>query len=324
MIYPPLSDGMESASGLDVYTYEELESITKGFSTENFIRDTQFGKVFRGKIQHGLGTQEVTVKIWEDCKISVHNRKPQESRLRDEIKLLTNSGVNWLPNLVKLIGYCCENGRLGVVYQLQPLDTVENLLIQDDFKWIARIKVALGFAHTLEVLHGQELLLRNVDGNHIMVDKAFNPILFDFSMLVGGVFGGIPQKEYFWGRRAYVDPYICKIGDWLDKTDVFCYGVLLLGLISKRVYDLNERERLGDDIIVHLWAKRRYKKRKCKSLVHNSLKNDPFFDVRDGVEITKLAMRCVRDDPKQRPTMSEVVCCLQELFVFLRSHTRHP
>ncbi|KAL7211148.1 hypothetical protein ACSBR2_014100 [Camellia fascicularis] len=224
---------MESASGLDVYTYEELESITNGFSTENFIRDTQFGKVFRGKIQNGLGTQEVTVKIWEDCKISVHNRKPQESHLRDEIKLLTNSGVNWLPNLVKLIGYCCENRRLGVVYQLQPLDTVENLLIQDDFKWIARIKVALGFAHTLEVLHGRELLLRNVDGNHIMVDKAFNPILFDFSMLVGGVFGGIPQKEYFWGRRAYVDPYICKIGrssKCLLHLFLFCTQKTAVGL----------------------------------------------------------------------------------------------
>ncbi|KAL7256507.1 hypothetical protein ACSBR1_010439 [Camellia fascicularis] len=182
---------MESASGLDVYTYEELESITKGFSTKNFIRDTQFGKVFRGKIQHGLGTQEVTIKIWEDC-------------------------VNWLPNFVKLIGYCCENGQLGVVYQLQPLDTVENLLIQDDFKWIAQIKVALGFAHTLEVLHGRELLLRNVDGNHIMVDKAFNPILSNFNMLVGGVFGGIPPKEYFWGRCAHVDPYICKSSKYQD------------------------------------------------------------------------------------------------------------
>ena len=41
----------------------------------------------------------------------------------------------------------------------------------DNFKWMARIKVALGFACFLESLHGQGLWIRNIDGVHIMVDK---------------------------------------------------------------------------------------------------------------------------------------------------------
>ncbi|KAH7839918.1 hypothetical protein Vadar_010334 [Vaccinium darrowii] len=55
----------ESATALVEYNYEALASITGGFSEENFIGDTLFGEVFRGKIQQaGLETQEVVVKIW--------------------------------------------------------------------------------------------------------------------------------------------------------------------------------------------------------------------------------------------------------------------
>lgn len=56
-----------------------------------------------------------------------------------------------------------------------------------------------------------------------------------------------------------------------------------------------------------------------KSHVDKSLKSDQYFDAGDGVEITKLAMRCVEDNPERRPRMKEVVCCLRELNVVKKS-----
>lgn len=44
-------------------------------------------------------------------------------------------------------------------------------MFPDDFRWLGRIKVALEFACLIECLHGEELLLRNTDAAHLMVDQ---------------------------------------------------------------------------------------------------------------------------------------------------------
>ncbi|KAI8539558.1 hypothetical protein RHMOL_Rhmol09G0192500 [Rhododendron molle] len=278
---------MESATDLVEYNYEELTSITRGFSEENFIGNTLYGKVFRGKIQQDSETQEVVVKIW----------------------------VNY------------------------------------DFTWPARIKVALEFACLLECLH--ELLHHSIGAAHLMIDQAFSPRLFDFPMLVGGGFGEIRSREYDLGSHGYSDPLIGLTGAWSYKSDVFSYGVVLLGLIAKRVFDLKKAKDLGELNAVYIWAWMEYgepnKKPQCryfkgtdtdtgkprsklwgmfkkqkesqsnKSLVDRSLESDEYFDVGDGVEITKLAIRCVDYYPEERPMMKEIVRCLRELNVVKKS-----
>lgn len=330
---------MEPVSDLVAYTYESLESFTKGFSPQNYIGDTQYGKLYRGQIQKGLETLGVIVKIWGNEFTSfATTAEHQLSRWQNEIKLMTESDVRSHPNVAKLIGFCSENGRLGVVYELQPVDSLWSLIRKDDFKWIARIKVALGFARLLESLHDQGLWLHNISSAHLMVEQNFNPRLVDFSMLVGGVFGET-HHDYEVGSAGHVDPRSPGGGYWSDRTDVFAFGIVLLGVIAKKVYDINERTYLGSFCVVYAWAwvayaKRTshkwwplhkkekksyilglYKERKSVSLVDEGLKSDPFFDAHDGVEITKLAMRCVDRRPEQRPTMKEVVCCLRKLKV---------
>ncbi|KAI8539563.1 hypothetical protein RHMOL_Rhmol09G0192600 [Rhododendron molle] len=199
---------MESATDLVEYNYEGLASITAGFSKENFIGDTLFGKVFRGKIQQDLETQKVVVKIWVKTTSFASTPDRQKSRLDNEIKLLTNSDLKGHPNLVKLIGFFCETEHLGVVYELKPLDTLEKLILHDDFTWVAQIKVALEFACLLECLHDQQLLHRSISAAHLMVDQALSPRLFDFAMLVGGGVGEIRSREHAFGSHGYVDPLI--------------------------------------------------------------------------------------------------------------------
>ncbi|KAI8539569.1 hypothetical protein RHMOL_Rhmol09G0192900 [Rhododendron molle] len=155
-----------------------------------------------------METQEVVVKIWVDSMRDATAPELQKSRFDNEIKLLTNLDLKGHPNLVKLIGFCCETEHLGVVYELKPLDTLEKLILHDDFTWLARIKVALEFACLLECLHDQQLLHRSIGAAHIMIDQDFSPRLFDFAMLVGGGFGEIPSREYGFGCRGYVDPVI--------------------------------------------------------------------------------------------------------------------
>ncbi|OMO60517.1 hypothetical protein CCACVL1_24091 [Corchorus capsularis] len=53
--------------GLKIYSPEDLRVFTDNFSTNNLIGKTQFGQVYRGKIEEtGKETQSVTIKTWND------------------------------------------------------------------------------------------------------------------------------------------------------------------------------------------------------------------------------------------------------------------
>ncbi|KAK4440814.1 hypothetical protein Salat_0416300 [Sesamum alatum] len=97
------------------------------------------------------------------------------------------------------------------------------LKLPDDFTCCQRIKVALRFAELLSFVHVQNrgerpFLIRNISAAHIMVDEDWNPKLYDFGQITGGIF---PDKtKYsnqcftgFWGasepRDRAFEKYRC-------------------------------------------------------------------------------------------------------------------
>ncbi|KAK2983180.1 hypothetical protein RJ640_018525 [Escallonia rubra] len=309
-------------------TADKLRAYTNGFSQDNFLGNTQFGKLYRGKIPRAsteAEAQEVTVKIWQDPTFYVVDENDKKSRLADELRFLKHPNVRTRGNLVKLIGYSRKGEPLGVVYDLNPLDTLHNLITKDDFSWLQRIKAALGFADLLAFLHGCNhipYMVRNIDAEHIMIDQDFNPILLEFGMLNGGIFGDTTEMEsgpwHMLGSLGYVDMHLASVGGWTVKCDVYSYGILLLSLIGKRVVD----KVRGYETAVDVWAKKEYKpkksffKRKERfSLVHNSLQEESTYDISDGYKVTELAMSCVEFFPGRRPTMQKVSEDLQALRV---------
>ncbi|CAK9139292.1 unnamed protein product [Ilex paraguariensis] len=127
-----------------------------------------------------------------------------------------------------------------------------------------------------------------------LMAKECNPILFDFGLLSGGIIGG---------PRGIV-------------CDVFSYGVIVLGHIAKRLFEevkLHKGEWRQENILVDEWANSVYKPN--GSLVHSSVEKDLGYYGPDAPIITQLGMRCVTYFPPDRPTMKEVVECLEHLQV---------
>uniref|UniRef100_A0A5B7ANN8 Protein kinase domain-containing protein n=1 Tax=Davidia involucrata TaxID=16924 RepID=A0A5B7ANN8_DAVIN len=315
------------------FTEAQLGGFTNNFEGRNLIRPTQFGKVYRGKIEPGMigkEAQDVTVKIWDEKAYRL--AYPDDYIVLDEeVKFLTDPSVNHHPNLVKLIGYCRGVDVKGVVYDLNLRDSLHNLIRKESFNWFQRIKVAVRFARLLEFLHGQAkpYLVLGIDAGHIMLDQDWNPILFEFGLMSGGILGELSfVKKEIPGSIGYVDPYLATTGlRWNACCDVFSFGIIVLGLISKRIVNMEEMaKRIADKeeveslmiLLVNEWAKREYKP-KC-SLVHSSLEEDCNYHVGDGPIITALGMRCVERHPNNRPTMKEVVACLEGLLVVQHQH----
>ncbi|XP_075663893.1 putative serine/threonine-protein kinase PBL21 [Castanea sativa] len=307
------------------YCWRDLELLTNSFSEENFIGTINFGKVYRGKTQQG---QEVTVKIWlypDVGRIAKYDANYGLTRLESECIFLTHPDVVNHPNLVKLIGYCCEveDHHFGVVYDLRSKDTLINLTDKDDLTWKQRMQVASAIARVLAHLHCQNppYSLHFVHPALIMLDQDFNPVLFDFFMLTGGVLG---EKQHLLNQEVmliadipYLDNSFFKTGDWGPRADQFSFAIVLLELICKHAFG-GEKWKY-DDELPELWAWTKYKHSGFQPvdcpLVHESLKREPGFHVFDGVAITKLIFRCVVYH-EIRPTMSQIVQFMEGLHFF--------
>lgn len=275
------------------------------------ITKFQFGTMFRG----WNGKQELTVKIWNN---DVLDHLDGHGMMMDELFLFNKVDLKGIP---KIIG-CSDdtNNPCAIIYDLSVMDTLHNLIPSGNFCWRDRIKVALGIALTIMSFHALKwpFTIRNISATHIMCEKDFTPWLYDFGLINGGLINPVRYKyDEQTGYPGYVDPYFIDKGSCSEKTDVYAYGVLLLGLITKRVFNDEKDE---DPDFLRKWAEKEFNgKRKPgtrrPTLVDLSLKSDVHFDPKDGHRITLLAMQCIKYDPDDRPEMDEVVRTLQGLNV---------
>ncbi|WCJ30283.1 Protein kinase superfamily protein [Euphorbia peplus] len=314
---------------IKVFRYKELIMATGGFSNKNLIGSFQFGKMFRGETEEN---EKVTVKIWETI---------TGDQLRDEISLLQHPKLLSHRNVVKMIGYCFEEGKLGGVYALDPLDSLHNLAPKDDFSWPLRMKVIYELAKLLEFLHAPNppyaaYRVDNIDTAHIILDKEYSPKLLDFGMTVGGIILSLREERTKKVRESHSYAWDSRQDSFYEARDIFAFGCIILCLLHKRVpipdLDVDDTFYPHHDARIardrHIYrAKRKHSarvkrnhsarvKRKERensygfSFVHKSLEKE--VDENDGVEVTKLAMECV---DAYRPSMEEVVTRLGNLHV---------
>lgn len=103
----------------------------------------------------------------------------------------------------------------------------------------------------------------------------------------------------------------CIVGRLTSKCDVYSYGVVLLELLSGKRALGDENVGGADETLVD-WA---------KPFLNDNRKMLRIMDSRLGGQYPKkhaqflavLALRCLNTDPKNRPTMSEVVATLEQL-----------
>ncbi|KAG8376304.1 hypothetical protein BUALT_Bualt09G0049400 [Buddleja alternifolia] len=203
--------------------------------------------------------------------------------------ILEHHGTMLSPYLPKLMGFCREDTtqRLGVVYDLESVDVLENLFDEEIFRWHRRIKAALGLAKILEHFHGNQprYLIRDFSTAHVMIGKDHNPVLFNFFGIIGGVIGEKIKGNDLMGWRAlgslrYMDFNIVNSETWKEDMDVYSFGIILTELIRKRI------------------------------------------NLEDRKQVSKLAMQCGTMFPVKSPNAKEIVEKLNEMRIVKRPPCR--
>ncbi|XP_042052363.1 serine/threonine-protein kinase RIPK-like [Salvia splendens] len=302
------------AANLHIFTFSELRLMTSDFSSVNFLGEGGFGPVHKGfvddKCRPGLSPQAVAVKVLDP---------DGEQGFREWLTEVVLLGQLKHPNLVKLIGYCCEDDHRLLVYEYMARGNLENHLFRryTSLAWETRIKIALGAAKGLAFLHGEEkpVIYRDFKTSNILLDSDYNARLSDFGLAKDGPEGDETHvSTRIMGTHGYAAPEYIMTGHLTTKSDVYSFGVVLLELLTGRRAMDKKRPPREQNLVD--WAKPYLKDHhKLDSIIDPRLEGQ--YSSEGVRRVAALAHQCLNHTPKSRPTMSQLVKIL-ELIAQLR------
>nr|XP_029145864.1 probable receptor-like protein kinase At1g30570 [Arachis hypogaea] len=261
------------------FTFDEIERATKNFSQEFLLGSGAFGNVYKGNFE-----LEGTLAI---------KRAHGESFLSvDEFR----------------------NGKFGariLVYEYVPNGSLLEYMIgnKNSLTWKQRVNIAIGAARGIAYLHEgikPSIIHRDLKPSNILLGEGFEAKVSDFGLVKSG-----PIKDQshvssqIKGTPGYLDPAYCSSFHVTKFTDVYSFGVILLQLVSARpAVDTNEVQSKQHIID---WASPSLEKGNVEEIIDANLlcQSEP-CNMRVMLKMGQLALRCVVQEPKSRPTMIQV------------------
>ncbi|CAJ1941074.1 unnamed protein product [Sphenostylis stenocarpa] len=307
----PLTTGTKSESkSAKAFAFAEIASATKNFRRQLLLGRVGYGRMYKGQLSNG---QDVVVKLLQENSIQ------RDQEFLDEVEMLSFLSH---PNIVSIIGYCCERDQRLLVYEYMPLGSLDHLLHdlpleREPLDWKTRMEIATGMAKALEYLHDwadQPVICGNLKSSKVLLDEHYNPKLSGVRL-----FG--PLGDYVHGLRRGVGkscasaPEFITTGYLTTKCDVYSFGVVLLELITgRKVVDYEMRHLVK-------WARPLFADRNQFDRLADPLLKGRF--PKGGLyEAVAVAAMCLHEEPDRRPAMREVVTALQYLASRPNDYTR--
>ncbi|KAM0985701.1 hypothetical protein ACFX13_013161 [Malus domestica] len=296
---------------VSIFTYDEMSLATKRYRPDLILGEGGFGVVYKGVIDDtvraGYKTTQVAIKEL--------NREGYQGD-REWLAEVNYLGQLSNPNLVKLIGYCCEDDHRLLVYEYMASGSLEKHLFRRvgcTLTWSRRMKIALDAAKGLAFLHGAErpIIYRDFKTSNILLDGDFNAKLSDFGLAKEGPMGDQTHvSTRVMGTYGYAAPEYVMTGHLTARSDVYGFGVVLLELLlGRRAMD---KSRPGQEHNLVEWARPLLNhNKKLLRIVDPRLEGQ--YSLKTAMKVAHLAYQCLSQNPKGRPLMSQVVELLESL-----------
>lgn len=263
-----------------VFRLSELKDATHGFKEYNELGRGNFGFVYKAVLSDG---SQVAVKRANAATIIHTNIKEFEA----ELEILCNMRHT---NIVNLLGYCAEMGERLLVYEYMPHGTLHDHLHGElsPLDWNLRLKIALQAAKGLEYLHKEvkpPTVHQDVKTSNILLDSEWGARISDFGLL-----SGASNKDLK--------------GDM--EGDVYNFGIVLLEILSgRKAYD---RDCSPPSIVD--WALPVIRRGKAAAIIDRNVALPR--NVEPLLKLADIAEPALRENPCERPSMSEIVCLLDQ------------
>ncbi|KAI3805855.1 hypothetical protein L1987_21742 [Smallanthus sonchifolius] len=293
------------------FTLFELETITKSFRSDYILGGGGFGTVYKGYIDDNVrvGLKSVPVAV------KVLNKEGRQGH-REWLTEVSFLGQLRHPNMVKLIGYCCEDDNRLLVYEFMFRGSLENHLFRKTsapLSWSKRMMIAHGAAKGLAFLHNAEwpVIYRDFKTSNILLDSDYTAKLSDFGLAKAGPRGDETHvSTRVMGTYGYAAPEYVMTGHLTIKSDVYSFGVVLLELLTGRK-SVDKTRPTKEQSLVD-WARPNLKDKKKMLLIIDPRLEDR-YSLRAAQKACSLAYYCLSQNPKARPLMTDVVETLEPL-----------
>lgn len=295
---------------------------TRKFGPSNLLGEGRFSTVYWAKLADGslVAAKRLTGNTAEDV----------ERQFETEVMIGSNRMAHH-PNLLSLIGFCCEEGESLLVYPLMINNSLECHLRHDRDKmkfpplnWQMRKRIALGAARGLSHLHDQfvpSIIHRDICPSNILLDIGFEAVVGDFGWARIMNTGDTVQGTIMWSFETewpispylYTDTYINTSVRGTDgyiaseyrttgkcslKSDVFAFGILLLELMTGQQARLMMSKRSSE------WAE-------SMRTIDEDLHVE--YNQEEADRLISMARKCMDCNPSMRPKMREVVRVIEAL-----------
>lgn len=280
-----------------LFTSRELEKATDQFSENRILGRGGQGTVYKGMLTDGRIVAIKKSKIVDESQIE---------QFINEVVVL--SQVNHR-NVVKLLGCCLETEVPLLVSEFIPNGTLYDL-IQDEtgefpISLNMRIQIATEVAGAVSYLHSATsipIYHRDIKTTNILLDEKYRAKVSDFGT---SRFVSIDQTHVTTlvrGTIGYLDPEYYQSSQFTEKSDVYSFGVVLLELLTReRPTSLT---RFGENRILAAYFMLAMKEGRVMSILDATVITEGSRDVL--LAIADLAMQCLSENGRDRPTMKEV------------------
>ncbi|XP_057768795.1 probable receptor-like protein kinase At5g20050 [Salvia miltiorrhiza] len=296
------------------FRHRELEEATDGFRA--LLGRGGSGSVYKGILSDGTA---VAVK-------RIEGEERAEKAFKSEVAAIAS--VQHV-NLARLLGYCIASGGgpRFLVYEFVFNGSLDNWIFpkiranqrSGCLTWDLRCRVALDVAKALSYLHHDCrscVLHLDVKPENILLDENYRALVSDFglSKLKGREESLVVTTIR--GTRGYLAPEWLLENGVSEKCDVYSYGMVLL-------------EMIGGRRCISILEKGHHSKKKFQffpRIVVDKLKEGKLMEIVDdrlmeggggGVDERELrrmvgvALWCIQEKARMRPTMAEVVEMLE-------------
>ncbi|XP_059626094.1 serine/threonine-protein kinase-like protein CR4 [Cornus florida] len=276
------------------YSLIDVDAATDGFNHRRIIGKGHLGTVYAAVLTSG---QLVAVKRIHSWIVLSHAGLGFSS-------ILKSLSLAHHPHVVPTLGFSEAPGERIIIMEFVGMKSLEFYLHQNSdgaslLDWGRRLRIAAGVAEGVKYLH--EVMVPHVvhgciKPSNILIDVNFRAKVCDY-----GLYFLAPQELK--GLEGYVDDEY-----WVERMvaskecDVYGFGVVLLELLSGR--------KSEDGLLVH-WALPLIKEMKISEILDPRLVIP--FDLKPLVRLAKVALACVGNFRKNRPSIAQVATILTNL-----------
>ncbi|XP_031275910.1 L-type lectin-domain containing receptor kinase S.4-like [Pistacia vera] len=283
------------------FTYKELKQATNNFSDKQLLGHGGFGQVYKGTLL--ISKTEVAVK-----RISHDSRQG----VREFVSEVASIGRLRHRNLVQLVGWCRRKSDLLLVYDFMSNGSLDNFLFDKPktvLNWEQRLKIIKGVASGLLYLHEgyeQVVIHRDVKASNVLLDSELNGKVGDFGLARLYEHGSNPGTTRVVGTLGYLAPELPKTGKATTSSDVYAFGALLLEVACGR--RPIEPKAAPEELVLVDWVWDKYREGKVLDVIDRKLNGE--YNEGEVFTVIKLGILCSNNAPLARPTMRQVVRCL--------------